>query len=84
MWGWNESGQLGLPSRGLRKPPQQQGNPHAGAFVFIPEKIYYSTIKPIKMSAILHSAVVFGMLYMVIITVPHLDMKISNIHLYSD
>uniref|UniRef100_A0A3Q3XBV0 RCC1 domain containing 1 n=1 Tax=Mola mola TaxID=94237 RepID=A0A3Q3XBV0_MOLML len=29
VWGWNESGQLGLPSRGLRKALQQQGNPHA-------------------------------------------------------
>lgn len=24
VWGWNESGQLGLPSRGLRKALQQQ------------------------------------------------------------
>ncbi|KAM6936907.1 RCC1 domain-containing protein 1 [Xenentodon cancila] len=24
VWGWNESGQLGLPSRGLRKAPQQK------------------------------------------------------------
>ncbi|XP_074533451.1 RCC1 domain-containing protein 1 [Halichoeres trimaculatus] len=28
VWGWNETGQLGLPSRGLRKAQQQQ---HAGA-----------------------------------------------------
>lgn len=31
VWGWNESGQLGLPSRGLRKSPQQQRSPQAGA-----------------------------------------------------
>ncbi|XP_018519739.1 RCC1 domain-containing protein 1 [Lates calcarifer] len=31
VWGWNESGQLGLPSRGLRKAPQQQRRQQAGA-----------------------------------------------------
>lgn len=33
VWGWNESGQLGLPSRGLRKAPQQeqQRSKQAGA-----------------------------------------------------
>ncbi|XP_039987873.1 RCC1 domain-containing protein 1-like [Xiphias gladius] len=31
VWGWNESGQLGLPSRGLRKAPQQQRSQQAGA-----------------------------------------------------
>lgn len=25
MWGWNESGQLGLPSQALRKAQQQSG-----------------------------------------------------------
>ncbi|XP_044049318.1 RCC1 domain-containing protein 1-like isoform X2 [Siniperca chuatsi] len=29
VWGWNESGQLGLPSRGLRKAPQQQSSQQA-------------------------------------------------------
>uniref|UniRef100_A0A3Q2FJ36 RCC1 domain containing 1 n=1 Tax=Cyprinodon variegatus TaxID=28743 RepID=A0A3Q2FJ36_CYPVA len=27
VWGWNESGQLGLPSRGLRKTSQQKTDP---------------------------------------------------------
>ncbi|XP_022610071.1 RCC1 domain-containing protein 1 isoform X1 [Seriola dumerili] len=31
VWGWNESGQLGLPSRGLRKAAQQQSSQQAGA-----------------------------------------------------
>ncbi|KAM7002767.1 RCC1 domain-containing protein 1 [Tautogolabrus adspersus] len=31
VWGWNESGQLGLPSRGLRKALQQQTGQQAGA-----------------------------------------------------
>uniref|UniRef100_UPI0037E764CB RCC1 domain-containing protein 1-like n=1 Tax=Semicossyphus pulcher TaxID=241346 RepID=UPI0037E764CB len=31
VWGWNESGQLGLPSRGLRKALQQQNSQDAGA-----------------------------------------------------
>ncbi|TMS05111.1 RCC1 domain-containing protein 1 [Larimichthys crocea] len=31
VWGWNESGQLGLPSRGLRKALQQQRSQQAGA-----------------------------------------------------
>nr|XP_046249162.1 RCC1 domain-containing protein 1-like isoform X2 [Scatophagus argus] len=32
VWGWNESGQLGLPSRGLRKAvQQQQHSPQTGA-----------------------------------------------------
>ncbi|XP_031714324.1 RCC1 domain-containing protein 1 [Anarrhichthys ocellatus] len=31
VWGWNESGQLGLPSRGLRKALQQQSSQQAGA-----------------------------------------------------
>ncbi|XP_042351889.1 RCC1 domain-containing protein 1-like [Plectropomus leopardus] len=31
VWGWNESGQLGLPSRGLRKALQQQSGQQAGA-----------------------------------------------------
>ncbi|XP_074488406.1 RCC1 domain-containing protein 1 [Sebastes fasciatus] len=32
VWGWNESGQLGLPSRGLRKAEQQQqSSQQAGA-----------------------------------------------------
>ncbi|XP_068612917.1 RCC1 domain-containing protein 1-like [Brachionichthys hirsutus] len=30
VWGWNESGQLGLPSRGLRKAPRQQYRQQAG------------------------------------------------------
>ncbi|XP_014858690.1 PREDICTED: RCC1 domain-containing protein 1 [Poecilia mexicana] len=30
VWGWNESGQLGLPSRGLRKASQQKGDQQAG------------------------------------------------------
>ncbi|XP_026168133.1 RCC1 domain-containing protein 1 isoform X2 [Mastacembelus armatus] len=30
VWGWNESGQLGLPSRGLRKALQQQSTQQAG------------------------------------------------------
>lgn len=30
MWGWNESGQLGLPSRSLRKALPQQSSPKAG------------------------------------------------------
>ncbi|XP_047208187.1 RCC1 domain-containing protein 1-like [Girardinichthys multiradiatus] len=30
VWGWNESGQLGLPSRGLRKASQQKSEPQAG------------------------------------------------------
>lgn len=30
VWGWNESGQLGLPSRGLRKAPQQQSGQQTG------------------------------------------------------
>lgn len=30
VWGWNESGQLGLPSRGLRKAPQQRSIQQAG------------------------------------------------------
>ncbi|XP_068169964.1 RCC1 domain-containing protein 1, partial [Antennarius striatus] len=30
VWGWNESGQLGLPSRGLRKASQKQCSQHAG------------------------------------------------------
>ncbi|AWP08685.1 putative RCC1 domain-containing protein 1 [Scophthalmus maximus] len=29
VWGWNESGQLGLPSRGLRKALQQQSSQQA-------------------------------------------------------
>uniref|UniRef100_A0A3B3YBT6 RCC1 domain containing 1 n=1 Tax=Poecilia mexicana TaxID=48701 RepID=A0A3B3YBT6_9TELE len=29
VWGWNESGQLGLPSRGLRKASQQKGDQQA-------------------------------------------------------
>lgn len=33
VWGWNESGQLGLPSRGLRKAPQQQRRQQAGLSV---------------------------------------------------
>ncbi|XP_071359187.1 RCC1 domain-containing protein 1-like [Trachinotus anak] len=31
VWGWNESGQLGLPSRGLRKATLQQSSQQAGA-----------------------------------------------------
>ncbi|XP_053282544.1 RCC1 domain-containing protein 1 [Pleuronectes platessa] len=31
LWGWNESGQIGLPSRGLRKTMQQQSSQQAGA-----------------------------------------------------
>ncbi|KAK2918020.1 hypothetical protein Q8A73_004766 [Channa argus] len=31
VWGWNESGQLGLPSRGLRKALQQQSSQQAEA-----------------------------------------------------
>ncbi|KAM8892333.1 RCC1 domain-containing protein 1 [Spinachia spinachia] len=31
VWGWNESGQLGLPSRGLRKALQQQSCQQEGA-----------------------------------------------------
>ncbi|XP_054475313.1 RCC1 domain-containing protein 1-like [Anoplopoma fimbria] len=31
VWGWNESGQLGLPSRGLRKALQHQSSQQAGA-----------------------------------------------------
>ncbi|KAL6106982.1 rccd1 [Pungitius sinensis] len=31
VWGWNESGQLGLPSRGLRKALQQQSSQQEGA-----------------------------------------------------
>ncbi|XP_060892574.1 RCC1 domain-containing protein 1-like [Labrus mixtus] len=31
VWGWNESGQLGLPSRGLRKALQQQTGQQAGS-----------------------------------------------------
>ncbi|XP_059191486.1 RCC1 domain-containing protein 1-like [Centropristis striata] len=31
VWGWNESGQLGLPSGGLRKALQQQSSQHTGA-----------------------------------------------------
>ncbi|XP_034541349.1 RCC1 domain-containing protein 1-like [Notolabrus celidotus] len=31
VWGWNETGQLGLPSRGLRKAQQQQQQAGAGA-----------------------------------------------------
>ncbi|XP_068458709.1 RCC1 domain-containing protein 1-like [Clinocottus analis] len=31
VWGWNESGQLGLPSRGLRKALQLQSSQQAGA-----------------------------------------------------
>ncbi|XP_070686294.1 RCC1 domain-containing protein 1-like [Pempheris klunzingeri] len=31
VWGWNESGQLGLPSRGLRNASQQQKSQQAGA-----------------------------------------------------
>ncbi|XP_075325672.1 RCC1 domain-containing protein 1 isoform X1 [Odontesthes bonariensis] len=30
VWGWNESGQLGLPSRGLRKASQQRSGQQAG------------------------------------------------------
>ncbi|KAM3610090.1 uncharacterized protein V6R79_025182 [Siganus canaliculatus] len=30
VWGWNESGQLGLPSKGLRTTPQQQRSQQAG------------------------------------------------------
>lgn len=30
VWGWNESGQLGLPSRGLRKASQQRSDQQAG------------------------------------------------------
>ncbi|XP_043980943.1 RCC1 domain-containing protein 1-like isoform X2 [Gambusia affinis] len=30
VWGWNESGQLGLPSRGLRKASQQKSDQQAG------------------------------------------------------
>ncbi|XP_049930054.1 RCC1 domain-containing protein 1-like [Epinephelus moara] len=30
VWGWNESGQLGLPSRGLRKAAEQQSSQQAG------------------------------------------------------
>lgn len=37
VWGWNESGQLGLPSRSLRKTLPQQSSPKAG-------KIYFSTV----------------------------------------
>ncbi|XP_078113601.1 RCC1 domain-containing protein 1 isoform X3 [Sander vitreus] len=31
VWGWNNSGQLGLPSQGLRKTLQQQSSQQAGA-----------------------------------------------------
>nr|XP_040019196.1 RCC1 domain-containing protein 1-like [Gasterosteus aculeatus aculeatus] len=31
VWGWNESGQLGLPSRGLRKALRQQSSQQEGA-----------------------------------------------------
>lgn len=31
VWGWNESGQLGLPSRGLRKAKQQLTSQQAGS-----------------------------------------------------
>ncbi|KAF1387014.1 hypothetical protein PFLUV_G00100870 [Perca fluviatilis] len=31
VWGWNKSGQLGLPSQGLRKTLQQQSSQQAGA-----------------------------------------------------
>ncbi|XP_029289545.1 RCC1 domain-containing protein 1 [Cottoperca gobio] len=31
VWGWNESGQLGLPSRGVRKALPQQSSQQAGA-----------------------------------------------------
>ncbi|XP_056908242.1 RCC1 domain-containing protein 1 isoform X1 [Takifugu flavidus] len=31
VWGWNESGQLGLPSRSLRKTLPQQSSPKAGS-----------------------------------------------------
>nr|XP_019934875.1 PREDICTED: RCC1 domain-containing protein 1 isoform X1 [Paralichthys olivaceus] len=31
LWGWNESGQIGLPSRGLRKTMQQRSSQQAGA-----------------------------------------------------
>lgn len=33
VWGWNESGQLGLPSRGLRKALQQQSSQQAEALL---------------------------------------------------
>ncbi|CAG03447.1 unnamed protein product [Tetraodon nigroviridis] len=31
VWGWNETGQLGLPSRSLRRTLPQQSSPKAGA-----------------------------------------------------
>lgn len=34
VWGWNESGQLGLPSRSLRKTLPQQSSPKAGKIYF--------------------------------------------------
>lgn len=39
VWGWNESGQLGLPSQALRKAQQQSGQ-QAGwsVFFFLKEK----------------------------------------------
>lgn len=40
VWGWNESGQLGLPSRGLRKALQQQRSQQAGKSVFLSSEIF--------------------------------------------
>lgn len=43
VWGWNESGQLGLPSQGLRKELQQQKGSQTGKCVFLSNKSYNLT-----------------------------------------